>query len=106
MYKECRVFVEQSEGIISVRESNIGSITHRRKIVVDGLREATVRIFPEDYCKDDMYYGIFDEKNPFFPDDKFVGIKLSRKPGEEYCEVENVNGTLLIAMPQYEGRFD
>ena len=106
VFKECRVFVAQESGVVSVRESNIGSVTHRRKIVVDGLCGATVRIFPEDYCKDEVYFGIFDERHPFFPDDKFVGTKISRKPGEEYCEVENVNGTLLIAMPQYEGRFD
>ena len=46
------MFVEQQEGRVSVREHTCESMRYRRSIVIDGLKNATVRFFAENYCKD------------------------------------------------------
>lgn len=49
-HMECRVFVEQENGIVSARESAPVSDVWRRRILLTGLDDACVRFFPEAYC--------------------------------------------------------
>lgn len=50
-HRECRVFVEQTEGVISCREAPPGNARFRRSIKIGGLNDATVRLFPESGCE-------------------------------------------------------
>lgn len=49
-HRECRVFVQQSSGIISAHEEPPVNGKYRRRFAVEGLNEATVYYFPEQYC--------------------------------------------------------
>jgi hypothetical protein len=46
--KECRVFVEQDDGIVACKEGVSVQKGVSRRLVVTGLRNATVRIYPDD----------------------------------------------------------
>ena len=49
--RECRIFVEQSDGVISCRELAPVNMRYRRAISLRGLRDATVRLFSEAGCE-------------------------------------------------------
>lgn len=50
-HRECRVFVKQKSGVISAYEQAPVSAKYRRRFRVDGLSDATVYYFPEEYSK-------------------------------------------------------
>ena len=49
-HRECRVFVEQENGRISAFERTGISTKFRRRFALNGLKNATVYYFPEQYC--------------------------------------------------------
>ncbi|MBE6645596.1 MAG: hypothetical protein E7612_09535 [Ruminococcaceae bacterium] len=61
-HRECRIFVEQKEGVISAYEQAPVSAKYRRRFRVDGLSDATVYYFPEKYC--DKYMAASTEWEP------------------------------------------
>lgn len=97
-HKECRVFVEQNDGVVVCRDDPPISINNRRYIEVFGLENATVRFFAEDYCKNNItamlnYNDTYDDGTKLHPEYRHIG-------NAAYCEFENVTGHLLIAMPR------
>ena len=46
-HRECRVFVEQENGVVSCREAAPVSTVYHRKVALTGLDDATVCVFPE-----------------------------------------------------------
>ena len=50
-HRECRVFVEQTDGVISCREAPPVNVRYRRALKLCGLKDATVRLFSETGCK-------------------------------------------------------
>ena len=50
-HRECRVFVEQSDGVITCREAAPVSTRYRRHIHMSGLRDATVYLISEPGCE-------------------------------------------------------
>jgi hypothetical protein len=50
-HRECRIFVEQNDGVISCREHPPLNVRYRRAIKISGLNDATVRLFPEKGCE-------------------------------------------------------
>ena len=53
-HKECRIFIEQESGVVSAIEDIHNSFKFRRRIAVSGLQNATVRVFGESYCADQI----------------------------------------------------
>ena len=49
-HRECRVFVNQNDGVISAHEAAPVSEKYRRRFFISGLKDATVYYFPEKYC--------------------------------------------------------
>lgn len=99
---ECRVFVKQESGIVSVREGVPGNRKYRRKIDVSGLENATVYLFPEEYCKFDCVVG---PKGPYYKsapavDDSFKVV--TDKENGTYLVAENVSGEITLYMPNAE----
>lgn len=45
--RECRVFVEQTEGVVSMTEYGPVSMVMRRRVLLEGLKDATMYVFPE-----------------------------------------------------------
>ena len=97
---ECRVFVDQqNDGRISVREITPGSYQLRRRIEVRGLKNATVRFFSEEYCKE-QGIAVLNTVAPFrVLSDPFEGEVITDENGT-YYEVRNVTGTMIFSMPR------
>ena len=96
---ECRVFVEQQEGRVSVREHTCESMRYRRSIVIDGLKNATVRFFAENYCKDTCAAMLNTRGYARELSDPFDGEIITNEYGT-YYEVRNVTGNLQFSMPR------
>lgn len=97
-HRECRVFVEQQSGVVSCSEINPGSVVFRRRIRIKGLKNATVRFFSEDYCKDTTDIKL-NTVHPYCEISDPVDWELVRKDNLTYYEVKNVTGELIFSMP-------
>jgi hypothetical protein len=96
--RECRVLVEQGEGIVGCREVAPASAFLRRRINVRGLQNATLRFFPEEDC----LYDVESVLNSS-PDDWCVGdahdASWVEKDGTRFYEVRNVTGQITLSLP-------
>lgn len=96
--KECRVFVEQDDGVVTCSQISPSSAQYRRRIEVEGLKNATVRIIAENYCKDNFLVQINTNESFCTKTDPFDGnyVKYGR---DIFYEVRNVTGKLTFSMP-------
>lgn len=97
-HKECRVFVEQDCGVVSCKEMPPVSAVYRRRFFVEGLKNATVRIFGEEYCKDDFSVLLNSNMNFHTISEKFDG-GFVKNGNDVYFEARNVSGRLTVSMP-------
>ena len=95
-HKECRVFVKQESGVITLKEHAPVSYNYHRKIKLGGLNNATVYIFPE--CNGNVALG--DAKSL---EDRISGIIPLKKVEDDkngvYFMIENLSGTYTILFP-------
>lgn len=96
-HRECRVFVEQSEGIVSCCEVPPVSVQYRRRIKVSGLKNATVRFLAEKYCEDNVNAVLNSFADAFVRTDKFESgyVKID---GVNFFEAKNITGDLVLSM--------
>ena len=97
-HRECRVFVEQNDGIVSCCEVAPVSLQYRRRIKVSGLKNATVRFLAEEYCKGNVNAVLNSSADAFFRTDKFES-GYTEIEGVKFFEVKNVTGSLVLSMP-------
>ena len=71
-FRECRIFVEQTSGVISCREAPPCNVRFRRSIHLTGLEDASVRLFPEPTCECAVTVG----KNADHPPVYHEGFRL------------------------------
>ena len=94
-HKECRVFVKQESGVVSLKEVAPVSINYHRKLTLSGLDNATVYIFPE--CNGNVAIG--DEKCLW---DSMSGIIPLKKVEDDkngvYFTAENLSGTYTVLL--------
>lgn len=98
-HRECRVFVEQKEGIVSCRELAPVSVEYRRRIEVLGLKNATVRFFAESYCRENIAAVLNSDTDFFCRTDEFESGYCEIN-GMRFFEARNVTGRLVLSMPQ------
>ncbi|MEE0946958.1 MAG: hypothetical protein U0M42_09070 [Acutalibacteraceae bacterium] len=100
---ECRVFVKQENGIVSLREGPACNRKYRRRIRISGLENATVYFFPEAYCRenavltrDKNFYGMAP-----VVEDCFI-LEYDKRYGS-YFKAENLTGDyqFLLPFPEY-----
>jgi hypothetical protein len=93
--RECRVFVEQMNGELSYKELHSGQNGITKRFFVGGLKEATVRIYPESHVTQQSINVYLNARYPW----KEGKISVAR--GDEnfgYCfEVKNVTGDLVVS---------
>lgn len=70
-HRECRIFVEQQEGILSCREHPPVNARYRRVIRLTGLKDAAVVLFPEKGCECAVSRARSTDVSPEF-DDRFT----------------------------------
>ena len=90
--RECRIFVEQTYGIISCHEAPPVNARFRRAIRIEGLENATVRLFSEQGCE----CAVSTAGTNFTPefDDRFVEVH-DEKYGT-YLKGKKVSGTIYF----------
>ena len=103
-HRECRVFVDQKQGFVSVREWAPVSNRFHRMVVVDGLEDATVCLFPEAHdvegarvsCDPFTYYDYvpkYEDRWELVHDEQYG----------DYLRAEHVTGTFNFLLP-YKNR--
>lgn len=91
--KECRVFVEQESGVVSCKEMAPVEFKVKRKIGIDGLKNATVRIYPG---KDIEFYKAMPHDNHYPAKEIIINSIIKKNQSGTYYEYTNVSGQLVI----------
>lgn len=91
-HRECRIFVNQADGIISCREAPPVNVRYRRAIKITGLRDATVCLFSEKGCESAVSLVTTDLTPEF--DSRFTAVK--DEIYGEYLKGEHVDGTIYF----------
>ncbi len=95
-HRECRVMVQQDEGTISCKEGAPVNAGFRRRIWLRGLKNATVCVFGEEYCKENLAFGT---GNDYVPDFKPQFKLVHDEENGTYYKGENISGEISIYMP-------
>lgn len=94
-HREARVFVEQQNGIVSVKEMHSGELGITRRLQISGLENATVRVYPDEGISDE---GIHFYLNTGYP---WKAGHLPFERGEKHYGrsylVKNVTGTVVVS---------
>lgn len=98
-HKECRIFIEQEDGVVSAFEDTHSSFKFRRRIAVEGLQNATVRFFGESYCADQVMGMLNSRKNGCRLSEEFDGSIVHSEEYGTYFEARNVTGEMRFLMP-------
>ncbi len=100
-HRECRAFVTQESGTVGAREVAPVSAEFRRRIELSGLHHATVRLFGEQYCADNLTCVLNSQPDFYFVGDPCDGEYVTDGHGT-YYEMHDVTGTLVFSMPVRE----
>ncbi len=97
--RECRVFVEQKNGIISFKELYSGQLDISRRFQINGLKNATVRIYPDKGISENQFHAYINvykkDEYPWLGGD-IPFVKGDKNLGDFY-ELKNVSGELVVA---------
>ena len=96
--RECRVFAEQEEGIVSCREVAPVSAEYRRRIEVRGLKNGTVRFLAEKYCGDNVN-SVLNSDYDFFKRTAGFESGYVEIDGVRFFEAKKVTGNIVFSMP-------
>jgi len=94
-FEECRVFVEQEDGIVSCYDVPLATKGTKRRIVVDGLKNAKVRFYPPKRSAWQPLSVVLNSSYPFAKG-KLEGVEEG-KFGGGYLLYENVTGQMVMA---------
>lgn len=99
VHAECRVFVKQNYGKVSVKEASPVNAYYRRKIQIFGLENADVALFGEEYCKDGFIVTQnWREYETPVPSD---GWEIVSDPENgTYLLGRNISGNIALCMPK------
>lgn len=98
-HMECRVFVEQDNGVVGFKEQAPVNWYFRRRAMVYGLNNATVRFFGEEYAKDNVKGVLNSFGDMWYDADEFEWETVESEEYGTYYEAKNVTGTMVFSMP-------
>ncbi len=96
--RECRIFVEQEEGVIGCHEVAPVSYYMSRRVKLSGLKNATIRFFAPDYCKNNISAALNSTADYYFVGDNIDSSYITDEHGT-YFEARNVMGELVLSLP-------
>jgi hypothetical protein len=91
--RECRVFVNQPDGIVSCREIAPVEYEIQRKIALSGLENATVRIYP---ATDETHYKAMPYNNHYITHEERLPDEKGTDFTGKYYEYKNKTGELWL----------
>ena len=93
--RECRVFVEQNDGIVSYKELHSGQLGISKRYEVSGLKNATIRFYPEDHVTAQSFHAYVNAEYPW-KTGQVTFIAGDKKLGKHFV-VEKVTGNLVVS---------
>ena len=93
--RECRVFVDQQDGVISCREAPPVNARYRRAIKLRGLKDATVILLAEEGCESAVSIAVNTDVTPEF-DTRFTRVTDSKYG--EILKGEHIDGDIYFLM--------
>jgi hypothetical protein len=93
--RECRIFVEQNDGIVSCKELHSGQIGITKRFQINGLKNATVRIYPKDGITAQSFHAYVNSDYPWRIGQ--VPFKLGDEKLGKHFVVEKVTGSLVLS---------
>lgn len=98
-HSECRVFVKQKNGIIELKEIAPMSMVYHRMLLINGLNDATVCIFPEKRGNEAIKVSTMLAGNPTpVYDERFERVEDSVYG--VYYRGEHISGSYTILLPR------
>ena len=94
-FEECRVFVEQKDGIISCFEIHSGEKGITRRIGISGMENATLRVYPPHGISAGNMRAYLNADYPY--KEGFITAKKESKFPGEYVVYENITGQLIVS---------
>jgi hypothetical protein len=94
-HRESRVFIEQNDGIVSCKEMHSGELGITRRLQVSGLKNATIRVFPNDGITENSINFYLNTTYPW-KEGKLSFAKGEKEFGNNYI-VKNVSGDLVVS---------
>lgn len=91
--RECRVFVEQSGGVVTCHEKTAEMIGLRRRLLITGLADATIRFFPEAESRN--LSMVLNGRYPFFEGPFVAPDRVDAADGKNLV-ARGLSGELLI----------
>ena len=92
-HRESRIFLEQNDGIVSCQEMTSGVKHMKRCLRLTGLKNATVRIYPDDTVQEGDLNVYLNTRYPW--KSGRTAFKLGDKKYGKHYVVENVTGELV-----------
>ncbi|MCW3079696.1 hypothetical protein [Segetibacter sp.] len=93
--RECRIFIEQNDGIVSCKDIYSGDKDIRRRLEIDGLNNATVRIYPEDNITAEQLKVYLNSTYPWKTGS--ISFKAGDKKYGNHYVIEKVTGRVSVA---------
>lgn len=94
-HEECRVFVEQKEGILSCFEIHSGEKGITRRIGIKGLKNTTVKVYPPEHAFENSFKAYLNSGYPY-KTGQIEGEKEVGYPGNYYV-FKNITGQLIVS---------
>ena len=96
-HKECRVFVEQDGGVVSLKEDPPVNTVYHRKMILKGLNDATVCVYPEN-CEGKIlkFSENIGDATPIYID---CFERFEDENNGIYYKGEHISGELMILLP-------
>lgn len=92
-HRECRIFVDQKDGVISCREAAPVNARYRRAIYIRGLKDATVSLFSEKGCECAVSTYNGPDDTPEY-DDRFTAV--NDETYGTYLKGEHISGNIYF----------
>ncbi len=93
---ECRVFLEMNEGAVKLKEHTLSMPGFKRRLLLSGLDNATVRLRPESGFESKTT-ALLDPSDPPYATGDFLEPVRIKQFGGTVLEYKNVTGKLLIS---------
>jgi hypothetical protein len=94
-FEESRFFVEQEDGIISCKDIPLATKGTKRRIQIDGLKNATIRFYPPKGSAGKTLSVVLNSSYPYGKG-KLEGVDEGKFGGEYYL-YENITGQMVVS---------
>jgi hypothetical protein len=93
--RESRFFIEQNDGIVSLKELHSGEMGIAKRYKLTGLKNATVRIYADENITTNDFHAYLNANYPW-REGKITFKEGDPKFGKHFV-VENITGSLVVS---------